>query len=207
MFPWLAGIPPARAFVGDGGYGQLPNHGHLRRVKRHREGLGRSKGRLLLAGITQTQERHVWIAGESVVHALRYRQVRQERLTGRLFSSTARTIRPLLQRLVIARCITQQLARSKCLETHGTNTVLAGQWKNLFYIALIHIRSHRKHHHIHQPDGMAAASTSGLWLEIPLNRVLPARMAWSSCSMPPPGAVTRAQASSVDRLWKTNTSV
>ena len=68
IFPWLAGIPPARAFVGDGGHGQLPNRGHLRWGKRSDKGLGRSEGCILLARITQPQEGHVWIAGECVVH-------------------------------------------------------------------------------------------------------------------------------------------
>ena len=79
-YQWrIARIPPARAFVGDSGHSELPNRCHLLGVKRSREGLGRAEGRILFGGITQPQERYVWIAGERVVQALLHRQMRQER--------------------------------------------------------------------------------------------------------------------------------
>src|SRR6266568_8575926 len=112
MFPWLAGIPPARAFMGHSGHGQLLNRCHLCRVERSGEGTGRGEGCVLFARITQSQKRHVWIAVECVVHTLLHRQMRQE---WPLPCSRVQTTWPLLQRLVVARRITEQLTGPKCL--------------------------------------------------------------------------------------------
>jgi hypothetical protein len=68
----LTGIPPARIFVGHGGHGGLLNGGHLLLGKWRDECLSSSKGGILLGGETESQERHVWIAGKGIVQTLRH---------------------------------------------------------------------------------------------------------------------------------------
>jgi len=60
---WGARIPPARVFVGDGSDGELPDRRPLLPSEGSLERLSRSKGRILLGGITQPQQHRVWITG------------------------------------------------------------------------------------------------------------------------------------------------
>lgn len=64
------GVPPAGAFVGDGGEGAAAEVGHGGGGERGSEGAGGGEGGVLFVGVAQAEEGYVGVAGESVVKTI-----------------------------------------------------------------------------------------------------------------------------------------
>jgi hypothetical protein len=69
---WLMRIPAAWTFIGHGGHSTVPDRCHVHLGKWGCKSLGGAEGGVLLSGITEPEQRHVGVAGERVMQALRH---------------------------------------------------------------------------------------------------------------------------------------
>ncbi len=115
----------------------VPDIAHLCRSKRS-ETLSSGKGSVLFIGETQTQQRHIWIHCKRVMQTFIYAEPRQHRL--RLVAPARGEFAPwpVLQRLIVARRVPQQLARAEGLEADAAHLVRPSQRERLGDVALIH---------------------------------------------------------------------